>query len=60
MPNDQAVKIVDNRLILNVEPVWKYPVLRPDNSIMLYVNGQPKREPIIISNEEEVNFEIVE
>lgn len=60
--SDQAVKIVivDNRLVLNVEPKRKFPVLRSDNSITLYVNGQRKREPIIISNAEEIKFEIAE
>lgn len=60
MPSDRAVKIVDNRLILNVEPVRKYPVLRSDNSISLYVNGQLQKEPVIISNAEEIRFEIAE
>lgn len=50
MSSDQVVKIVDNRLMLNVEPKRKYPVVRSDNSITLYVNGKPRREPVIISN----------
>lgn len=60
MSSDQVVKIVDNRLMLNVEPKRKYPVVRSDNSITLYVNGKPRREPVIISNAEEIKFEIAQ
>jgi len=60
VPSDQMVEIVDNRLVLNSEPLRKYPVLRPDKSIMLYVNGQPKKGPVIVSNEEEISFKIAD
>ena len=39
MHNNQAISIVGNQVMLNYDPVDKFPVIRPDKYISLYVNG---------------------
>jgi uncharacterized protein (DUF342 family) len=45
---------------MKAEPVNKYPVVRPDKQIKLYVNGETRKGPVIISNEEEIKIEIAQ
>ncbi|NLW56380.1 MAG: DUF342 domain-containing protein [Firmicutes bacterium] len=58
MVTEKLISIVDNRMFLNTEPVTKYPVVRPDKHITIYVDGKPRNAPVIVSNEEEIKFEI--
>jgi len=58
MEDKEVITIIDNRLIMEAEPINKYPVVRPDKYITLYVNGEKTKGPIIISNEKEIIIEI--
>lgn len=52
------IAIVDNRVKLMIEPVHKFPVIRPDKYVRLYVNDEEKEDSVIVSNEAEIRIEI--
>ena len=60
MNNNQVISIVDNRVVLNIDPVHKFPVIRPDRYISLYVNGEQRSGSIIVSNEVEITIETID
>ncbi|HEY8344346.1 MAG TPA: hypothetical protein VIL66_04040 [Bacillota bacterium] len=51
------IAIVDNRVKLMIEPVHKFPVIRPDKYVRLYVNDEEKEDSVIVSNEAEIRIE---
>lgn len=54
---NHEVAIVDNRVKLVVEPVHKFPVIRPDKYVRLYVNDEEKDDSVVVSNEVEIRIE---
>ena len=56
--SEQVISIVDNRIVLKIDPVDKFPVIRPDKNVNLYVDGENREGPVIVSKEAEITFVI--
>ena len=58
--SDKVISIVDNRIVLKVDPIDKFPVIRSDKKVNLYVDGKKREGPIIVSNEVEITIETID
>lgn len=58
--SDKIISIVDNRIVLKVDPIDKFPVIRSDKKVNLYVDGKKREGPIIVSNEVEITIETID
>jgi uncharacterized protein (DUF342 family) len=58
--SDKVISIVDNRIVLKVDPIDKFPVIRSDKKVNLYVDGKKREDPIIVSNEVEITIETID